>query len=331
MKKSGMILLSCVLAMSLTTGSAFAKSGHEYDKKKKSAGESKWADKARNGDFQNGDGQHYDDHQNDHEDETVTSDTYGTHEKDRDKGYTKDKREHKNKDEDKDENKDEDESFDKKRGHQDYKGLFKAIEKVDGKPSGAVIADLLLTKYGTELTPEMKAVLEAIKEKDAALSAAADMLDEQGSVTDSVYMRKQAILANVKNMDSYKKLGKTYEKMGKHGVKLYVNGEEPSFEVAPFVQDGSTLVPFRSISEALKANVSWNEEERSVTVTRDGVTVKLFIASKTALVNGKEVTLEVPATIVDGSTVVPARFVSESLKASVEWESETESVVIYEE
>lgn len=121
----------------------------------------------------------------------------------------------------------------------------------------------------------MKAELESIKEKDAALSAVAEMLDKNGSVTDAVYVEKEAIKANVKNLDSYKKLGKLYEKTGKLGVKLYVNGEEPSLEVAPFIRDGSTLVPFRAISEALKATVSWNEEERSVTVTRDGTTVKL--------------------------------------------------------
>jgi hypothetical protein len=190
---------------------------------------------------------------------------------------------------------------------------------------------LLLTHYDTKLTADMKAELESIKEKDAALSAVAEMLDKNGSVTDAVYVEKEAIKANVKNLDSYKKLGKLYEKTGKLGVKLYVNGKEPSLEVAPFIRDGSTLVPFRAISEALKATVSWNEEERSVTVTRDGTTVKLFIDSKTASVNGNQVTLEAPAAIVNGSTVVPVRFVSEALKAAVHWESETQSVVIYEE
>ncbi|MBD0384002.1 copper amine oxidase N-terminal domain-containing protein [Paenibacillus sedimenti] len=217
------------------------------------------------------------------------------------------------------------------KGHNGYKGLLNAINNVKDKPAGAVIADLLLTKYETHLTAEMKAELEAIKEKDAALSAVADLLDKNGSVTDAVYVQKEAIIANVTNLDSYKKLGKLYEKLGKKGVKLYVNGEEPTFEVAPFIREGNTLVPFRAISEALKATVSWNEEERSVTVTRDGITVKLFIDSKTATVNGNEVTLEVPAAIENGSTVVPVRFVSEALKAAVKWESETQSVVIYEE
>ncbi|MEF3310501.1 copper amine oxidase N-terminal domain-containing protein [Paenibacillus sp. GYB004] len=216
-------------------------------------------------------------------------------------------------------------------GKQGYKGLLNALENVKDKPAGPVIADLLLNKYEVMLSAEQKAELEALIEKDKALSAVADILDSQGNVTDAVYVQKDAIRANLKNIDSYKKLGKLYEKLGKKGVKLYVNGEEPAVEVPPFIRDGSTLVPFRAISEALKAEVSWNGDERSVTVTRDDITVKLFIDNATAYVNGKEVTLEVPAAIVEGNTVVPVRFVSEALKAAVEWESETQSVVITEE
>lgn len=215
-------------------------------------------------------------------------------------------------------------------GKNGYKGLLKAIENVKDKPAGAVIADILLTNYGAHISDELKAELDAIVDRDAALSAVADVLDEQGSVTDAVYVQKEAVKANIKNLNSYKKLGKLFEKLGKKGVFLYVNGDEPTLEVNPFIKDGSTLVPFRAISESLKAEVTWNAEERSVTVTRDGITVKLFIDSTKATVDGKEVTLEVPAAIVEGNTVVPVRFVSEALKATVKWEEETKSVVIYE-
>lgn len=216
-------------------------------------------------------------------------------------------------------------------GKNGYKGLLKAIENVKDKPAGAVIADILLSNYGAHISDELKAELDAIVDRDAALSAVADVLDEQGSVTDAVYVQKEAVKANIKNLNSYKKLGKLFEKLGKKGVFLYVNGEEPTLEVNPFIKDGSTLVPFRAISESLKAEVTWNAEERSVTVTRDGITVKLFIDSTKATVDGKEVTLEVPAAIVEGNTVVPVRFISEALKATVKWEEETKSVVIYED
>ncbi len=287
MRKSWMIIVSCLLAVSLMAGSAVAKSDNSKGpvKKEEATAESKPGNGRANVDITvEADA-----------DVTVTSATYDS------------------------------------KGHNGYKGLLNAIDNVKDKPAGPVVAELLLTKYDTQLTAEMKAELEAIVEKDAALSAVAEYLDENGSVTDAVYVQKDAIRANVKNLDSYKKLGKLYEKTGKKGMKLYVNGEEPSLQTAPFVRDGTTLVPFRAISEALNATVSWNKEERSVTVTRDDITVKLFLDSKTAFVNGVQVTLEVPATVVKGSTVIPVRFVSEALNATVKWEAESQSIVIYEE
>ncbi|WP_379131990.1 copper amine oxidase N-terminal domain-containing protein [Paenibacillus sp. sgz500958] len=216
-------------------------------------------------------------------------------------------------------------------GHNGYKGLLHAIENVKDKPAGAVIADLLLTKYNTQLTPEMKAKLEAIKDRSAALNALADLLHERGSVTDAVYVEKEAILANVKNINSYKKLGELYDKLGVEGVKLFVNGEEITSTVAPVQTSTSVLVPFKVVSEALDADVVWNQKERSVALTKDGVTVKLFINKKTAFVNGKAVTLQAAPTVVNGSTLVPVRFVSQSLNTTVQWEPESQTVVVYEE
>jgi len=214
------------------------------------------------------------------------------------------------------------------KGHQGYKGLLNAIENVKDKPAGAVIADILLSEYGSKLTAEQKAELEAIVAKDKALIAASDVLNQLGDVTAAVYVQKQVIKLNITNIDSYKKLGKLYDKIGKTGIRLYVNGDEPTFDVAPFIRKGSTLVPFRAIAEALKADVTWNAKEQSVTVSRDGITVKLYIGKTTAYVNGKKVTLDVAAEVKAGRTVVPVRFISEALKADVKWDSESQSVII---
>jgi predicted DNA-binding protein YlxM (UPF0122 family) len=199
MRKSWMIIVSCVMAVSLMTGSAFAASANSNSavKKEEAAKPAAGTIKVKVEADANA---------------SVTSATYDS------------------------------------QGHNGYKGLLNAIGNVKDKPAGAVIANLLLTKYNTQLTAEMKTKLEAIIEKDAALSAVADYLDKKGSVTDAVYVQKEAVRANVKNLNSYKKLGKLYEKIGKKGIKLYVNGEEPTVQTAPFVRLGTTLVPFRAIS-----------------------------------------------------------------------------------
>ncbi|VTR62006.1 BBRPI [Actinobacillus pleuropneumoniae] len=208
--------------------------------------------------------------------------------------------------------------------------MLNAIQNVKDKPAGAILANILLTEYAAELTDEQQKQLEAIIEKDKALEAAVDMLETNGSVTEAVYLQEEAIKANFKNLDLYKTMGKLNEKAGKkNGVKLYVNGEASDSE--PFVKKGNTYVPFRAIAEALEAEVIWNPEKRSITVSKDGVSIQLLVGSKTATVNGKKISLDAPATVTKGNTYVPVRFISEALNATVKWESESQTVVVYEE
>ncbi|WP_223068675.1 copper amine oxidase N-terminal domain-containing protein [Paenibacillus caui] len=212
-----------------------------------------------------------------------------------------------------------------------YNGLLVALENVKDKPAGAVLADLLLTKYDAQLTPEIKAELEQIQSSKEALQSAADLLAEAGSVTDAVYVQQEVILADVTDLKSYKKLNELSKKAGfKTGSALFVNGEE--YENAdPVFRQGSTLVAFRSVAEALDAQVTYNAADQSITVTRDGVTVKLYLNSKKAFVNNKAVLLQTAASAENGTTLVPVRFISEALGATVKFEADSKSVVVYEE
>jgi len=81
-------------------------------------------------------------------------------------------------------------------------------------------------------------------------------------------------------------------------------------------------------SASLKADVQYDSASKTVTVTRDAIVVKLTLGSKTALVNGKEVALDVPAETKNGRVFVPMRFLSEALKAEVTYEKESGSVVV---
>lgn len=306
MKKSWMIAFFCVVALSLTTGTASAKA--------EQGNNGKGADKKTEAGIQ------VDAQQTKANGKKVEKQLEGTIEE-----QATEETQTPEGEESTDTQKSE------KPGHNGYKGLLRAIQNVKDKPSGAVLADLLLTKYDTKLTDEMKAELTQIKEDAAALSKAADLLEQEGGVTDAVYLQEEAVLADFTNIESYKKLGKLYDKLGKKGVKLFVNGEQPTTDVAPIVQDGSTLVPFRAISEALQAEVAYNPADKSITVTKDGVTLKLIINSNTAYVNGEQQTLDAPATVIDGSTVVPVRFISEAFEAVVQWEPSSQSVVIYNE
>lgn len=90
------------------------------------------------------------------------------------------------------------------------------------------------------------------------------------------------------------------------------------------------MVPFRALAESLGAQVPWDGNNRQVTVIRADIRIQLSVDSPEATVNGTPVTLEVPATIVDGRVMVPLRFISEGLKAKVTWDPSSEMVVVKE-
>lgn len=87
--------------------------------------------------------------------------------------------------------------------------------------------------------------------------------------------------------------------------------------VSGVIVDDRTLLPVRALTEAVGGDVDWNDEIRQVTLTHGTTTMLLTIDSYTAYIDGSAVVLDVPAQIIDGSTFLPLRFISESLGLAV--------------
>ena len=134
-----------------------------------------------------------------------------------------------------------------------------------------------------------------------------------------VVVKPQANAAAVKNIVIY--VGKT------SGT---IDGKSTTLDQAPVIVNGRTLVPIRFISEAFGASVDWNNSTREATIKLLNNTIVLKVDSATATVNGYNVYLDAPATIIKqtGRTVVPIRFISDSLGADVAWNSTNKSVTI---
>ncbi len=111
-------------------------------------------------------------------------------------------------------------------------------------------------------------------------------------------------------------------------ITLEIDGQVVPTEVPPLIHNGRTLVPFRTIAEALKLQVNWNADTQEVTV--EGSTLlKMRIGVGEATRNGETVTLDVPPMIVSGRTLVPVRFVSEAFGCQVAWDPAVRKVGIH--
>ena len=115
-------------------------------------------------------------------------------------------------------------------------------------------------------------------------------------------------------------------------ISVFINGLKVDFSkydnVRPVIENGRTLVPIRAVSETLKAEVEWYDDTQEITVTKGDIFVKMAIGNSKAYVNGGEQQLDTPPTIRNGRTLVPLRFVAESLKLNVEWIDESRTIII---
>jgi hypothetical protein len=100
-----------------------------------------------------------------------------------------------------------------------------------------------------------------------------------------------------------------------------VNNMSKTFESAPIVVDGRTMVPVRPIAEFFDAQVQWDEVTKTATIISDEKTLAIIIGQL-------DPGMDVPAQIINNSTMVPLRYISENFGANVIYKEETKSITI---
>lgn len=114
------------------------------------------------------------------------------------------------------------------------------------------------------------------------------------------------------------------------GASIYLDGERISVPGGAKVEvvNGSTMVPIRVISENLNYDVNWNQQSRTVKISKDGTNIELVIGKKTATVNGQNKTLIASPLIRSDVTLVPLRFIAEQMGVDVSWDGNSKSVYL---
>lgn len=116
------------------------------------------------------------------------------------------------------------------------------------------------------------------------------------------------------------------------GVSIMLDGYPLPFPVSPTVMSGTTMVPFRAISEALGIQVEWNQAAKKITATKSGAAgskvVILTVGSTNAAVNGAAVKLAVAPQNIGGTTMIPLSFFGQQFGAGVAWDQATKTVSI---
>lgn len=121
-------------------------------------------------------------------------------------------------------------------------------------------------------------------------------------------------------------------------VNVQLNGKNIDFtdnegnKVEAQIINSRTMVPMRKIFELLGASIEWNGGNQTVLATKDDISIKLQIGNEIAEVirDGKteKVKLDSKPVIVNNRTLVPLRFISESLEKQVGWDAQNQTAII---
>ena len=125
-------------------------------------------------------------------------------------------------------------------------------------------------------------------------------------------------------------------KIGSNEIKYSTeNGEgTKTIDVAPYIVNGTTLIPLRGLLELMGAEISWNGDNQVIGITADGgIDITLQIDYQLVFVEDPQFgrvryTLRTVPTIKDSRTFIPVRFVSEQLGYNVAWNGETQEITI---
>jgi len=126
-------------------------------------------------------------------------------------------------------------------------------------------------------------------------------------------------------------------------VKLWVGNSVMSIDgvrqpidaqgTKPIIVESRTLVPIRAVIESFDGSVAWDADARKVTVILKENTLELWIGQSSASLNGYSLPVDsanpkVFPIIVSGRTMIPLRFVAESLGIDVQYENSTKMITL---
>jgi len=111
-------------------------------------------------------------------------------------------------------------------------------------------------------------------------------------------------------------------------IRVDLNNIMLTFTTNPQLINGTTLVPFRTIFESLGLTVNYDSTTQTVSGKNDKYDISLVLGSTTATVNKGNKTLSIAPKIINNSTMIPLRFISETLGYHIVWVGNSNLILI---
>ena len=186
----------------------------------------------------------------------------------------------------------------------------------------------------SEEAPAITSAKELFKQYKAEAKAAKDELKILKSTSKNLRKEIREIIKAEYSEEEILELNKLVDELEAEyddikilGVdSILSNGAQFKFDVPPVIKGGRILIPVNAITKGFGAEVSWDNEERKVTISKDDTVIEIWVDTNKAKIGDEEIELDSNAEVINGRTVVPLGFVAQALGLEVEWNEEDETI-----
>ncbi len=219
------------------------------------------------------------------------------------------------------------------RNTQDLHGLWLRFS-VSISEDGVNYTDLLVSeKLAKDLTTKKFIFDMPVKARYVEFIIEESCVNRVACTEIEFYQNKEA--HDAENETTAEKSEKYELQIGSNVIKSEKDGviAEKTIDVAPYIVDGSTMIPLRGLVEEMGAEIAWDGDSKKITIKTADSEIVLQIWNFLVYVTNKEfgevryTLLNFPV-IKDSRTFIPVRFVSEQLGYNVAWDGATKTVTI---
>ena len=110
-------------------------------------------------------------------------------------------------------------------------------------------------------------------------------------------------------------------------ISVKVNGEEVTFDRAPYVEDGKVMIPYRFVAEKLGATVAWDGGTKTIFTALGDFVSTMQIGNSKIFVGEQSFEAQAPSLLID-RTFVTKEALELILSAEVSYDEATSTVTV---
>lgn len=118
--------------------------------------------------------------------------------------------------------------------------------------------------------------------------------------------------------------------MASSAISISYNDSNLILTHPAILKNQHVMMPLRELSEKFGYYVDWNQQLQQIQLSNGETNITLHLNNKQAVINNMQIQMDIEPLLVNNTTYIPLRFISENFGYTVSWDGSNNKVIIKE-